>query len=39
VQFYQQFIETVDWTEQMYGMIVPSVMVEGDKSSAKINEK
>jgi hypothetical protein len=39
VQFYQWFSETVDHTEQMYGTIVPSVMVDGDKSSAKIDEK
>jgi hypothetical protein len=39
VQFYQQFMETVDWTEQMYGTIVPSVMVDADKSSTKIDEK
>jgi hypothetical protein len=29
VQFYLRFIETVDWTEQMYGTNVPSVMVDG----------
>jgi hypothetical protein len=39
VQFYQQFMETVDHTERMYGTIMPSVMVDGDKSSAKIDEK
>jgi hypothetical protein len=38
VQFYQQFIETVDRTEWMYGTIVPSVMVDGDKSIAKIDK-
>jgi hypothetical protein len=35
VQFYQQFMETVDQTEWMYGTIVPSVMVDADKSSVK----
>jgi Zinc knuckle len=39
VQFYQRFTETVDRTERMYGTIVPSVMVDGDKSSAKIDDK
>jgi hypothetical protein len=39
VQFYQQFMETVDHTEQMYRTIVPSVMVYGDKSCANIDKK
>jgi hypothetical protein len=39
VQFYQWLMETADCTEQMYGKIMPSVMVDGDKSSAKIGEK
>jgi Zinc knuckle len=39
VQFYQQFMETVDQTEQMFGTIVPSVMVDADKSGAKVDEK
>jgi hypothetical protein len=39
VQFYQQFMETVDRTERMYETIVPSVMVDGDKTSAKIDNK
>jgi hypothetical protein len=32
-------METVDPTEWMYGTIVPSVMVDGNKSSAKIDKK
>jgi hypothetical protein len=39
VQFYQRFMETVDCTEWMYGTIMPSGMVDGDKSSVKIDEK
>jgi hypothetical protein len=39
VEFYQWFMETVDHTEQMNGMIVPSVIVDGDKSSGKIDKK
>jgi hypothetical protein len=39
VQFYQQFMETVDLTEQVFGTIVLSVMVDADKSGAKIDEK
>jgi poly-beta-hydroxyalkanoate depolymerase len=39
VQFYQQFMETVDCTVEMYGTIVPSVMVDNDMSSVKIDEK
>jgi hypothetical protein len=37
VQFYQQFMETVDWTEWMFGTIVLSVMVDADKSGEKID--
>jgi hypothetical protein len=39
VLFYERFMETVDCSEQMYWTIVPSVMVDDDKSSAKIGEK
>jgi hypothetical protein len=39
VQFYQQFMEIVDQTEQMYGIIVLSVMVDADKSDATIDKK
>jgi hypothetical protein len=39
MQFYQWFIEKVDCTEQMNGTIVPLVIVDGDKSSAKIDKK
>jgi hypothetical protein len=34
-----QFMETVDWTEQMFGTIVLSVMVDADKNSMKTDEK
>jgi hypothetical protein len=39
VQLYQQFMEIVDQTEQIYGTIVPSVIVDADKSGLKINGK
>jgi hypothetical protein len=39
VQFYQRLMETVDWTEWMFGTIVLSVMVDVDKSGAKIDKK
>jgi hypothetical protein len=35
-QFYQQFMETVDQTEWMTGTIVLSVLVDADKSGAKM---
>jgi hypothetical protein len=38
VQSYQQFMETVDQTEQIFGTIVPLVMMDAYKSSVKIDE-
>jgi hypothetical protein len=39
VQFYQRLMETVDQTERMFETIVPSVMVDADKSGAKVDKK
>jgi hypothetical protein len=39
VQFCQQFSETLDCTERIYGTIVPSAIVNSDKSSTKIDAK